>query len=356
MEGIEQLLQSYSYWGNTYWEYAIATGIFVISALILKLFQAIILVRIKRLAEKTTNDFDDALVAMISQISAWFYIVFPAYLGSRYLMLSEDLEKWIGIIFMVAAVYEVIRAIEHMLSFGMKKYIAKTKQTDEYDPHSEAMIRVGMIIVRIVLWTVALLLILQNLGFNVSSLIASLGVGGLAVALALQNVLADMFSSFSIYIDKPFEVGDYIVVGEHSGTVKKIGLKTTRLQALRGEEIVISNQELTSARVQNLKKLKHRRVSFTFGVTYETSEKKIEKIPALVEKIISSVEEAEFKRCHFSAYSPSSLDFETVFTLETSDYNVFMDAQQEIYISLFKAFKKEKISFAYPTQTIHIEK
>ena len=356
MEAIKALLASYEYWGNTYWSYVVALVIFVGSLIVLKLFQTIILARVRALSKKTKTDIDDAFIDAISKISKLFYIALSAYAGSLYLNLSETLDYWFRFFVLAVILYEAIRAAEHLISFGIRKYLNRTKKEGESDQGSEAMVRIGVLMVRLLLWGVGILMILSNLGINITSLVASLGIGGIAIALAVQNILSDIFSSFSLYIDKPFQVGDYIVVGEHSGTVKKIGMKTTRLQALRGEEIVVSNKELTTARVQNFKKLEKRREVLMFGVVYETDAKKLEKIPSIVEQIISSVEHVEFGRCHFSVYNTSSLDFETVYFVDTADYDLYMDAKQKINLGLLKEFKKEKIDFAYPTQTVVVKK
>ena len=199
-------------------------------------------------------------------------------------------------------------------------------------------------------------MVLSNLGYNVTTLVAGLGIGGLAIAFALQKVLEDIFSSVSIYFDKPFEIGDFIIVGEQMGVVKKIGIKSTRIQALQGEEIVISNRELTSVRIQNFKRMEKRRVAFSFGVLYSTSNAKLKKAIEMVKKIVEKAEHADLDRVHFKAFGSSSLDFEVVYYLKSRDYNVYMDTQQEINFAIKEAFEKEKIEFAYPTQTIHLAK
>ena len=210
------------------------------------------------------------------------------------------------------------------------------------------------LILRVILWTVGILMILSNLGFNVTSLLASLGIGGLAVSLALQPLFADIFSSFSIILDKPFEEGDYIVCGEYKGTVKRIGLKTTRLEALQGEELVISNAELTAARVQNFKKLQKRRIVFAIGVTYDTPPATLRGIPKIIEDVISGKEHAEFSRAHFWEFADSSLNLEIVYFIHSSEYVDYMDTQQEINLEILEAFEKEGIEMAFPTRTVHV--
>ena len=201
-----------------------------------------------------------------------------------------------------------------------------------------------------------LLLILSNLGFDITTLIASLGIGGVAIALAVQSILSDLFNSLSIYVDKPFTVGDFIIVGDHMGTVQKIGLKTTRIQALQGEEIVISNSELTSSRVRNFKQMQKRRIVFAFGVTYDTSTEKVKKIPEMVKNAIDPLEKAEYDRAHFKNFGDSSLDFEVVYYVLTGDYTEYMDIQQSINLRIMEEFEKEGIEMAFPTRTVHLVK
>jgi small-conductance mechanosensitive channel len=189
---------------------------------------------------------------------------------------------------------------------------------------------------------------------DLTNVIFGLGVGGIAIALAIQSTLSDVFSAFSIYFDRPFEIGDFIVVGEHSGTVKSIGIKSTRIQALSGEEITLSNQELTSARIRNFKRMHERRVVFGFGILYETSPETVERIPTMVRTIIESIDNTRFDRAHFKSFGDSSLDFEVVYYVLDSDYGVYMDIQQRINVALMKTFADERIGFAYPTRTVYM--
>jgi small-conductance mechanosensitive channel len=212
-----------------------------------------------------------------------------------------------------------------------------------------------------VVWLIAILLLFSNLGIDITALLTGLGIAGIAVAFAMQNILADIFASFSIYFDKPFRKGDFIVVGNESGTIKKIGLKTTRIESLSGEEIVISNRQLVDSIVHNYKRMDYRRVKFRFGVTYDTDVKKLEKIPAYVKEIIEKIEKdgkkiATLDRVHFFNFGDSALEYEVMYTVHSSDYKTYMDVQQEINLKLIKKFKKEGIEFAYPTQTIYLKR
>jgi small-conductance mechanosensitive channel len=208
---------------------------------------------------------------------------------------------------------------------------------------------------RVVLWAIAALVTLDNLGFNITTLMASLGIGGIAVALAVQNILGDIFSSVSIALDKPFVIGDFIVVDSFMGTVEYIGMKTTRLRSLGGEQIVFSNTELLKNRIRNYKRMQERRVAFEFGVAYETPAEELERIPQLVKEIVSNEKlETRFDRAHFKTYGDSALQFEVVYFVLDPDYNKYMDIQQDINLALLRAFRTRNITFAYPTRTLHI--
>jgi len=207
---------------------------------------------------------------------------------------------------------------------------------------------------RVAVWTTVLLLVLDNFGIDVTALVTGLGIGGIAVALAVQNVLSDTFASISILLDKPFEVGDFIIVGEHLGVVENIGVKTTRVRSLSGEQLVFGNHDLLSSRIRNFKRMYERRVAFSFGVTYQTPIEKLEWIPRMVRASIETLDRTRFDRAHFKGFSSSSLDFEIVYYVLDPDYGVYMDIQQEINLRIMRALDAEGVAFAYPTRTIHV--
>ena len=193
------------------------------------------------------------------------------------------------------------------------------------------------------------------MGFNISAVVASLGIGGVAVALASQGVLQDLFSYFSILLDRPFELGDFIIVGDYLGTVEYVGIKTTRLKSISGEEIIIANTDLTGSRIRNFKRMKQRRIVSQFGVVYETSPEQLAEIPKIIKRIIENNKNVIFDRAHFLSYSAYSLDFEIVYFVESNDYNVYMDARQQINLQIKAEFAKHHIEFAYPTQVNYLD-
>ena len=343
------------YWDAVYFEnslktYTFALGAFVFFLVVFKITKVIIILRLKKLAKRTATDIDDAIIAVFDSIKPPFYSFLAFYIALQLLTLNEFVSKSIRVILLVWIIYQFVHAVQIVIDFAARKQIGK-----EDDRSARAAVGLLRRFVVIGIWAVGILLVLQNLGFNITSLIAGLGIGGIAVALAAQSILGDLFSSFTIFFDKPFVVGDFIIVGEHMGVVEKIGIKSTRIRALQGEEIVISNTELTSTRIQNFKKMKERRISFGFGILYETSQERMKKIPSIVKKIIKDIDGARFDRAHFKKFGDSSLDFEVVYYVKTGDYNEYMNIQEDINLKIKGAFAKEKISMAYPTRTLYIQ-
>ena len=210
-------------------------------------------------------------------------------------------------------------------------------------------------IVSVVIWALVLLLTLDNLGVNITALVAGLGIGGIAVALALQNVLADLFASLSIALDQPFVVGDFLIIDDYLGSVEAIGIKSTRLRSLSGEQIIMANSDLLKSRVRNYGRMVQRRIVFAIGVTYDTPVEKLERIPEIIKSAITEQENTRFDRSHFQKYGDFSLDFETVYFVLSADYNKYMDIQQAINLRLFREFAKLGIEFAFPTRTIYVK-
>ena len=208
---------------------------------------------------------------------------------------------------------------------------------------------------RLILWVIVLLLVLDNLGVNITGLVAGLGIGGIAVALALQNILGDLFASLSIVLDKPFVIGDFVVVDTLSGTVEHIGLKTTRIRSLSGEQLIFSNNDLLKSRIRNYKRMSERRIVFSFGVVYQTPLEKLKAVKEIVGDIIEKVENARFDRVHFKEYGDSALNFEVVYFVSTPDFNIYMDVQEVINLEIFRRFQEEGIEFAYPTSTVYVQ-
>ena len=335
---------------NTSNLYAGAVIIFIVTFIALKIFKGFIVSYLKKISERTKTTADDVAVKILQRIGMPFYVTISLYLSIQPLELPEYAVKTVYYALIFIGTYESVKAVQTLIDYIIGRTLQK-ESVKERD--SVGAIKTFGQVAKILVWIVAVVLVLSNLGFNVSSLIAGLGIGGIAVALAIQNILGDLFSSLSIFIDKPFKVGDFIIAGSEMGTVQKIGIKSTRIIALRGEEIVISNQDLTSSRVLNFKKMEKRRIDFGIGVEYGTDAEKLKKIPHIIKDIIKDIELTDFDRVHFKDFGDFSLNFEIVYYVLTSDYNKYMDIQQEINLKIVEAFKKEKLEMAFPTQTIY---
>jgi len=343
---------NFNFAGNSIKEYLIALGVFILVFLILRLFRIVGINKLKKLTQKTENGFDNSLIAVVESVGFLFYLIFSLYLASKFVVLPNLADKIIYYLFLAVLAYYLIKVVTSFIDYGSKKVIEKRKG-GELDPH---LVKIAAKVIKIIVWLVAVILILQNLGYNISTLVAGLGIGGIAIAFAIQNILGDIFASFSIYFDRPFEIGDFIIIGKDMGIVKKIGIKSTRLQTLQGEELVISNKELTSTRINNYKKMKKRRIVFSFGIAYETPNEKIKKVSGIVSNAIKEIDLASLDRVHFKKFGDFSLEFEVVYYLNSSDYNVYMDTQQRINLALKEKFEKEDIVFAYPTQTVYLQR
>ena len=345
---------NYHFWGNTLQQYLIALGVFAFSWIILKAFELVGIKKFKALARRTKTDFDDLIVRAFGSLSWPFYLFLSFYVASQFVKISQGGRRAVLYAVLIVLTFYAVKILQDIIDFAFKKLIARRQEEERrFDPSA---IQLLSKVSKAILWAAAAMIILQNLGYNISTLIAGLGVGGIAVAFALQNILSDIFASFSIYFDKPFQTGDFIVIGEEKGTVKKIGIKSTRIQTLQGDELVVSNKKLTESNVHNYKRMRQRRINFSFGVEYETPTRKIKKIPAIVRDIFAGIELANLERVHFKELGDFSLNFEVVYYLKSSDYVDYMNTQQEINIALMECFEKEGISFAYPTQTIFLNK
>ena len=300
-------------------------------------------------AETSETMLDDALLAVVRQTKPIVVILLAAYLALITLPLSNAslsfLNKSAIVVVTIQAAIWANAALAGMLDKTVKRRAEK-------DPAAASAFGLMGFFARVAIWSTALLLGLSSIGYPIGPLLAGLGVGGVAVAFALQNILGDIFCSIAIVLDKPFVLGDFIIVGDLMGTVENIGIKTTRIRSLSGEQIIFSNADLIGSRVRNYKRMYQRRVVFAFGVVYEIPLAKLQGIPATVRTIIESIEQTRFDRAHFKQYGDFSLDFEVVYYVLVPDFGAYMDIQQEINLRLFETFEQEGIAFAYPTREI----
>lgn len=337
--------------GNTPMRWGVAAGVAVAGFLLLHLLRAITVSRLGKHAKKTKTDLDDLIVELVRRTSSLFLGLLALYLATSFLDLSPEVALTAKRVFSLGLFVQVGVWGSRLLAYLLHRHV--THRSGD-DPSAVAMLGLLSFVGQVGIWSIVLLLTLDNLGFDVTALIAGLGVGGVAVALALQNVLGDTLASLSIILDKPFEIGDFIVVGELSGTVERIGIKTTRVRSLSGEQLVFGNHDLLSSRVRNYKRLYERRILFSFGVVYQTTADELAAIPGLVREIVESVADTRFDRAHFKQLGDSSLDFEVVYYVLVPDYNRSMDVQQEINLQLFRRLGEMGIGFAYPSRTLFL--
>lgn len=336
---------------NRIFDYLVSFLLFLLFLTVFKIFQKIVLKKLESFSEKTETELDETLVEAIKKIKPSFYLFVSLYLAVKFLNIPSIAIQVLDGALIAFVVYQIIISLHIIIDYFIERHFIKEKD----EGTKSAIINLGKI-GKAFLWAFGILLVVSNFGINVTSLIAGLGIGGLAIAIAMQNILSDLFSSFVIHFDKPFTPGDFIIVGDYMGVVDKVGIKTTRIKALQGEEIVISNNELVQSRIQNFKKMKERRVVFNFGVEYGTPTKKLKSISKIVEELVNKEELVRLDRVHFTKFGESSLDFEVAYYILSGDYTEFMDAHQSILLQVKESLEKEKVSMAFPTRTVHLIK
>lgn len=339
--------------GNDGRQWLLAVGIALALLLIFFVVKPLVRRRLGRLAGQTESWWDDIVVATLAGTKALALVIFAVTLGSLALDLPETVRTVSLRVLVITFILQAGLWAARFITFWLQRSMDERRADD---PGSVAALNVTSWVARLVLWSVVLLLILDNLGIDITAAVAGLGIGGIAVALALQNILGDLFASLSIVVDKPFVVGDFLAIDDYLGSVENVGLKTTRLRSLSGEQLVMSNSDLLQARLRNYGRMNERRVVFSIGVTYQTPRSALEKIPDLVRKAVEAQDRTRFDRSHFQAYGDFALTFETVYYVLDRDYNLYMDIQQAINLALHQAFENEGIEFAYPTQTLYLQR
>lgn len=324
---------------------AIASAVFALLELAKKIF----LTRFSGLSRTRAGEIYNLAKELVEKTHYSVLLVLSIYAASFSLALPRNAELIVKTAAMMTFLVQAGIWGNHAITFWLENY--KKKKLRE-DAVSVTMVTALAFFVRVIVWAVMVLIALDHFGVNITALVAGLGVGGVAVALAVQNILKDVFASLSIVLDKPFVIGDFIVVDNYMGTVEDIGLKTTRIRSLTGEQLVFPNSNLLESRIKNFRDQRERRVVFSIGIVYETSLEQIRAIPGMIRGIIESQENTRFDRSHFNAFGDSALGFETVYWITVSDYNIFMDTQQRIYLEILDRFEKEGIQFAYPTRTL----
>lgn len=352
VSGLWTKIMGYIIFHNTLGDYLITLAIFVVGSLVLRSFKKLLLIKLRRWAERTNKDFLAFLLKSSEQNLLPLIYVGVFYVSLYRLNLSP---LWTNIANHVSLSLTVIFSIRFILALfsrGLEYYFQKP----ETDSSKRYIFMIISKILTFVVWALTVVILLDNLGVQISALVTGLGIGGIAIALASQVLLSDLFNYFTIYIDRPFEIGDYIVIDSFSGTVENIGLKTTRLRSLTGEELIFSNTDLTSSRLRNYKRMFRRRISFSLRVSYQTEATLVKEIPQILAGIITSMPDTELNRSHFSGFGDYGLNFDVVYFVLTRDYIAYMDIQEQINLKIIDEFSKRGINFTYPTQTLYVKK
>lgn len=340
---------SFVFLGNSLGAYTMAVAVFLLTVAVAGLAQYFALSWLASIAERTRTEFDDTIVKIVRSFHPPFYLFLAFWFSMQYLAITGIADSIVTGILVVWLVYQTVIIVGILVEDVVFRHFAREK-----DETTKSALRLLSNLTKGVMWAIGLLLVLSNFGINISSLLAGAGIAGVAMAFALQGILGDLFSSFSIYFDKPFKVGDFIITGTEMGTVKHIGIKSTRIQALSGEMLTIANQDLTKSRIQNFALMEDRRVVLTFGVMYDTPLDTLRAVPEWVRALFEGREDVRFDRAHFKDFGDSALMFEVVYYVIGSDYVKYMDAQQSINFGLMERLQAEGVSFAYPTRTVHI--
>ncbi len=336
------VMYSQAFWLNV----AIILGVTVVSYLLINTIVKLVTNRLRHLAKGSKTGFVTIAAEMLSHTSQVLIIALSLLIALKVVALPGRWEAAMSHGWFIALAFQIALWMDTAVRLWMDSL---TRDGKARNPVTTTIIGV---MVRIVVWTMMLLSILANLGVNITAMVASLGVGGIAIALAVQTLLSDVFASLSIGIDKPFEIGDFVVFGSVAGNIEHIGLKTTRIRSLSGEQVVCANADLLKQTLHNYKRMDTRRIVFKFGITYNTPTEKVREVGALVKRIIDGVENANFDRAHFIAFDDSQLTFEVVYIMQVPDYAKYMDAQQEINLQLLDGMRSMDVQFAFPTRSI----
>ena len=337
-------------------DWLVALGVALAVALALRLARTLLERRIEPLVERARFEYADALVETLQDTGWLFYLAIGAWTGSRFLDLPEKVAPWLRGAVVVVALFQVGRWGHGFVRRAVERWAGARAEGDEGPRHErQTMAAAVSFLFRLAIWATVLLLVLANLGVEISGLIAGLGIGGVAAALAVQNVLGDLFSSLSLYFDRPFDLGDFVIVDDFMGTVDRIGMRSTRLTSLGGEQLVFANSDLAKSRIRNYKRMEERRIVTGIGVVYGTPHEKVRQVPAILREAVEATEGTRFDRAHFHRFGAYSLDFELVWWVLSKEYDEFMERQQAILLHVHRRFEEEDIDFAFPTQTVQVE-
>jgi small-conductance mechanosensitive channel len=340
------------YWGNSVQSYLVAAGVMLAILLAVRIARRLLVKRVGAIAQRTETRLDDTVVGMVSATKTWLTAIVALYAGSLFLVLPTDLAAKIHTAAVIALLVQI--GVWTTAAIGSTVKRMREKKVAQGDTAGIGILAMIGFFARVFTWLILLMLVLDNLGVDVTALVAGLGIGGIAIALAVQNVLQDLFASISIMLDRPFEIGDTINVDGLVGRVQHIGIKTTRVRSVDGEELVFANADLLKSRIRNYRSQQERRVLFLLGVTYDTPIETLEALPGILRDLVQREENVRFDRAHFKTFGQSSLDFELIYFVTVADYLVFMDIQQRFNLELLRRLRDLGVSTAFPTRTLHM--
>ena len=346
---VSDFLQKF-FLGNTLEAYGVALLNICVGIAIAHLLKRLLLRRLKHWAKRTTTTLDDQLVRLIERPTLWLLYLGSCYVSLQGLTLYPTIAHLLRAIGVILATLLLLQLVGSVAEYSLRIY----GYIHRDQPNMRQSLNALIPAVRVILWAIGIVFVLDNLGFDISAVVTGLGIGGVAIALASQGILQDLFSYFSILLDRPFEIGDFIVVGDMVGTVDQVGIKTTRLRSLDGEQLILANTDLTASRIQNFKRMVQRRIAFNLGVAYETDMAQLEKIPEIIRYVIEEIPQVRFDRAHFASFGDFSLNYEVVYMVQTNDYNVYRDVQQKMNLAIKEKFDQAGIEFAYPTQVLYV--
>jgi small-conductance mechanosensitive channel len=338
---------------NTIQSWLLAAAITLATVMVIYIVRAFLVRRLSALTKQSDTPSLAVLLAIVKRTRPLFLLLIGLFLASLFLTVTSGLRDIFTKTIIIAGLVQAGLWSSAALSIVLEHY---QQRQEEKDIASVSTINILNLLGRLILWSLVLLLALDNLGINITALVTGLGIGGIAVALAVQTVLGDLLASLSIVLDKPFAIGDFLIIGEHLGSVEYVGLKTTRIRSLSGEQLIFSNSDLLQSRIRNFGRMHERRVVFKIGVTYQTPRERLNEIPGIIREAIESQDKTRFDRSHFASYGDFALVFETVYYVLAPDYNIYMDIQQAVNLSIHEHFENKGIEFAYPTQTLFLER
>jgi small-conductance mechanosensitive channel len=341
------LLSDTEWAGNSVLRWLIAAGTLLGVALLARLIKALVAGRLHKLAEHTANKADDAGVKVLDGTAWYAYLALGLAVARQLVELSPGVNKILSATTFILLAIQVAIWCESILTVALARWATRNE-----DARTSTAAAATRFLGRLLIWSALTLVVLSNLGVEITTVVAGLGVGGVAAALAVQSILSDLFAGLSMYFDRPFDIGDFIIVGDVMGSVRQIGLRTTRLDSLGGEKIVYPNGELTKNFIRNYAWMQERRITFTFGIEYNVSPDVLDRARDIAREAVEHQSEVRFDRAHFKSFGGYSLEYEVVYYVLSGDYNLYMDKQHAINTEIYRKFAEEKIPFALSTRTL----